>query len=339
MTVAYEKPPRVRLPRICYFCGASATTDEHVPPKSFYPSTMRLDLITVPSCTEHNNAYSKDDEYVRVLSLNTFAPSSLRETQDSATRSILRSPGFQKRLLSEISPPSATTHGYAAHALDMQRLARWAEKTFRALYFLETRSVLKEQVHIEFPTLRFGDGRLHAGLTKLAADISHTLIHSGTAIRATHPDVFKYVLGAIDGVCVARIAVFDNIEILAIQRTDAVELALAAKAAQPKNADDPSTMRRPTTTAEDGVRPAAVAVVWHSPTAFSVTVNRKTADVSIVKTGKTVAAYVTVPTGTSLEQFAPASLNSHILRVSKGLRSRTRPRILVRHRDASPDRP
>ncbi len=338
MTVTYAKPPRMRLPRVCYFCGASATTDEHVPPKSFYPSSMRADLITVPSCTGHNNAYSKDDEYVRVLSLNAFAPTSIKEIQDSAARSIIRSPGFHKRLMSEIAPPSATTHGYASHSLDMPRLRNWAEKIFRALYFLETAAVLEGKVHVEFPTLRFADGRLHEGLRKFALDISHTLISSGSTVRATHPDVFKYVLGAIGGVYVARIVVFDNIEILAIQLTDAVEQALAAKGVQSKNADHPNAIRQPVRQSESGVRRTRVTVVWHSPTAFSVNVDGTVAEVLVVKTGNRVVANVTVPIGTSLEQFAPAMLNSNILKVSKYLKSRRKPRILVRRTAPCSDR-
>lgn len=46
-------------------CGGPATGVEHVPAKCFFPKGQRQNLITVPSCTLHNNATSKDDEYVR----------------------------------------------------------------------------------------------------------------------------------------------------------------------------------------------------------------------------------------------------------------------------------
>lgn len=50
----------------CYFkgCQAQPTTDEHAPPKSFFPKDKRINLITVPSCKEHNNYKSHDDLYV-----------------------------------------------------------------------------------------------------------------------------------------------------------------------------------------------------------------------------------------------------------------------------------
>jgi len=50
---------------LCYICGQPSTSIEHAPAKSFFPKGHRYQLITVPSCTVHNEATSKDDEYVR----------------------------------------------------------------------------------------------------------------------------------------------------------------------------------------------------------------------------------------------------------------------------------
>lgn len=49
----------------CYICGAESTSVEHAPAKSFFPRGQRNNLITVPSCSVHNEETSKDDEYVR----------------------------------------------------------------------------------------------------------------------------------------------------------------------------------------------------------------------------------------------------------------------------------
>lgn len=50
----------------CYFqgCGEKGTTKEHIPPRSFFPSGERKQLLTVKSCEKHNNAKSTDDLYV-----------------------------------------------------------------------------------------------------------------------------------------------------------------------------------------------------------------------------------------------------------------------------------
>jgi hypothetical protein len=47
----------------CYFCGAKATTFEHVPPRQMFKG-FSCDSITVPSCDEHNTKKSGDDQAI-----------------------------------------------------------------------------------------------------------------------------------------------------------------------------------------------------------------------------------------------------------------------------------
>lgn len=53
----------------CYMCEKEATSKEHVPPKSIFPKEkdLRKNLITVPSCDEHNSSKSLDDEYLAFI--------------------------------------------------------------------------------------------------------------------------------------------------------------------------------------------------------------------------------------------------------------------------------
>ncbi len=62
--------------KICYWCGKLATSVEHFPPKGIFPSEHRKNLLTVPSCDEHNSANSKTDERFRFL-LHAPEPSEL----------------------------------------------------------------------------------------------------------------------------------------------------------------------------------------------------------------------------------------------------------------------
>src|SRR5690606_38612967 len=56
----------------CYMCDEVATSVEHVPPKCLFPEIkdsgvdLRVNLITVPSCEEHNCKKSHDDEFLMV---------------------------------------------------------------------------------------------------------------------------------------------------------------------------------------------------------------------------------------------------------------------------------
>lgn len=47
----------------CYYCGAPACSDEHVPPKQMFRG-FSCDSITVPSCEDHNNSKGGHDQAI-----------------------------------------------------------------------------------------------------------------------------------------------------------------------------------------------------------------------------------------------------------------------------------
>jgi hypothetical protein len=59
-------------PQTCYMCDQISTSREHVPPRCLFPEAkdvqgqFREDLITVPSCEDHNSSKSSDDEFLLV---------------------------------------------------------------------------------------------------------------------------------------------------------------------------------------------------------------------------------------------------------------------------------
>lgn len=59
----------------CYMCDAQESSREHVPPLCLFPEekeigrNFRKNLITVPSCAEHNLKKSSEDEYFRAVVL------------------------------------------------------------------------------------------------------------------------------------------------------------------------------------------------------------------------------------------------------------------------------
>src|ERR1700752_3284051 len=48
----------------CYMCGGANEGREHVPARTCHPPGYREQPWTVPACTKHNQANSKDVEYV-----------------------------------------------------------------------------------------------------------------------------------------------------------------------------------------------------------------------------------------------------------------------------------
>ena len=52
-----------KIKQKCVYCNEhEKETDDHVPPKSFYPKPRPFDLITVPSCLRCNQGLGKDED-------------------------------------------------------------------------------------------------------------------------------------------------------------------------------------------------------------------------------------------------------------------------------------
>jgi hypothetical protein len=69
------------MKKICYICDLEATSKEHAPPKSFFPIFPRKNLITIPSCEEHNLRKNLSDDMVRtVLALSYGGHKAVRDT-------------------------------------------------------------------------------------------------------------------------------------------------------------------------------------------------------------------------------------------------------------------
>ena len=61
---------------LCYLCGASnATSQDHIPPKAFFPQPRPSNLITVAACLSCNNGFSQDDDYFRIVFASAFGRS------------------------------------------------------------------------------------------------------------------------------------------------------------------------------------------------------------------------------------------------------------------------
>lgn len=93
----------------CYACQNPPTTNEHIPPKCLFPERkdvadgvdLRRNLITVPSCTEHNLQKSGDDEYLLyVLSTNLLVNATAQAQWTKLKRAVERRPALWKSMSS-----------------------------------------------------------------------------------------------------------------------------------------------------------------------------------------------------------------------------------------------
>jgi hypothetical protein len=187
-------------PTLCYACTKLATTKEHVPPLSFFPEDQRKNLITVPSCEDHNNSNSKDVEYARNIVTTMFGVNALGQKlfADKSFRSFDRSPALIYKTFSDICPVSAQEMTVGAFTIDRERVITVMRACIRALHFRETRErVLGWEIIL--PNLAFIDGvpqEQVAWWHQSLALFSQILFK----VRTTNsPGVFEYATADIPG--------------------------------------------------------------------------------------------------------------------------------------------
>lgn len=130
----------------CAYCGSTEQlTDDHVPPKSIFPSPRPGNLITVRACADCHTRTSKDDEYFKnSLCMNEMTADhpDAEKNRASVLRALARpqAKGLLKSFLRDAFPinlrtPSGIYVGQSyAYNVDLARLFRVVERTVRGLF-------------------------------------------------------------------------------------------------------------------------------------------------------------------------------------------------------------
>jgi hypothetical protein len=139
----YIERNKQRMTETCYMCNAPATSREHVPPRCLFPeekdmpgTSYRDNLITVPSCDDHNLAKSKDDGYLMyvfpVFILND--PIAKQHVDTKVLRALKRKPKVAAALVRE---GCVIAGGMAYMRVETERILKCCDHMIRGLYFHE----------------------------------------------------------------------------------------------------------------------------------------------------------------------------------------------------------
>jgi hypothetical protein len=145
-------------------CSQEATSVEHAPPKCLFPEQKdvpnrrdyRRNLITVPSCHEHNSAASRDDEYfLYMLSASiTCNDVGLNQFLTKVKRALERSPSIATAILADSRPADIFDEDIQewqdAYSVMVQgnRIDSVIRRSAYALYFHETSTKFQGSVSI-----------------------------------------------------------------------------------------------------------------------------------------------------------------------------------------------
>ncbi len=123
----------------CYMCDNERTSKEHTPPQSFFPKGQRDNLITVPSCSTHNEATSMDDEYARNIITASIENNqiSIDHFFDKSLRSFQRHPGLVRPIIDSLKDVADFKEGAKAFQIDRRRFDKVFRKIAYALFYHE----------------------------------------------------------------------------------------------------------------------------------------------------------------------------------------------------------
>ena len=127
--------------QICTYCGANATTRDHVPPRLLLEHPFPRNLRPVPSCLDCNQGASKDEEYFLALIAQTSpSPYLCAKLEPGGTldRAFLRSPAFEQRFLDAINVDEQTGKPFLnLEREELLRVSRVVKKIAIGLFSLK----------------------------------------------------------------------------------------------------------------------------------------------------------------------------------------------------------
>ena len=193
----------------CYMCDALATTKEHIPPKALFPKqkdllgefSLRKELITVPSCQEHNNNKSRDDEYLVFCLSTCFHGNDIKEQlfNTKIMRAIERRPDTYSNVLDNyqrvmLKHPDGKVEHTAAYSIDLKRFDSVLSHIARGLYYHHTQTKWEGPALVMSNELRDLSSKNSEEINTLADDtierVSAFLFD--TEGYGQNPEVFSY---------------------------------------------------------------------------------------------------------------------------------------------------
>lgn len=187
-------------------CGRLATTREHTPPLCLFPEikdthgiNFRKNLITVPSCDDHNSKKSKDDEFLMVLLAGIVGNNFLgfyhtqtkvsralrRKSEDFLTKTVMRNARYH-----EVKATSGKKYYIISGNPDYQRLVKCFEHIVAGLYYNEFREVFKGKFKMFLGFINYNDDDTNTLVKYIKRGFE--LEKLAQEEKGDNPGIFKY---------------------------------------------------------------------------------------------------------------------------------------------------
>jgi len=205
-----------KMNNICYWCGEKATSREHIPPLCLFPEekdigiifkqSFRKNLITVPSCNEHNSKKSNDDEYLLVCLSSKIGNNelALAHTYTKIKRTLEHNPTLLPKGDDSRITIGEYTFPVSQVKIKNPRLMHSFEGIARGLYFHEYNKVFFGSCTIITQMLQNPNTDNKSRLQNLLVErmietVNREKLFWKTEIKGSNPKVFKYQFSPKDG--------------------------------------------------------------------------------------------------------------------------------------------
>jgi hypothetical protein len=202
----------MKTSEFCYWCGKIATSKEHVPPKCLFPEmkdingiydkTFRINLITVPSCDEHNMEKSHEDEYLMACLSARVGNNGVAyvHTATKVKRARDRNPHLLNVVIDEKLNLSGKEYPIQWIKTENYKLAHSFEGIARALYFYGTKESFSGECKIISNIfIHPSDKKWSSFITRAVKLIESEQKHWGTEVKGDNADIFTYQFSPLDG--------------------------------------------------------------------------------------------------------------------------------------------
>jgi hypothetical protein len=214
----------------CYMCSKRATTREHVPPLALFPKTSevgrnyRSNLITVPSCAEHNTAKSDDDEFLMASLAGTHRNNEIGflhkltkvERAIKRNRTLMDRVILKKEELYRFEHAGKFTHQILWGKPDLPRLNKCFDRIARGLHLYHFGTRFKGRVMMHPAFLRF-DNQGRETFNEFLKHRTEIDLRGKPSIGA-NPDVFFFQVTDPDrfGIYMARLCFYGGVEVYTV---------------------------------------------------------------------------------------------------------------------------
>ncbi|MFJ7746697.1 hypothetical protein [Peribacillus sp. NPDC097295] len=197
---------------ICYWCGKTAVSMEHVPPKcifpedkdikDFYKDSYRKNLIKVPSCDLHNIEKSSLDEYLMATLTSKVGNNWLAfiQTKTKLNRTLSRNKNLLNVKHSKMIDLGNNMFPVSIIEIDNKKLAYAFEAIARGLYFYENNKPYKGEIRVVSEIFNNEDYKEAMDFTNKTINlIEKEAVDWGTKVLGENPKIFTYQFSPVDG--------------------------------------------------------------------------------------------------------------------------------------------